>query len=482
MFVTRGSWLLLLTVLALAELAGSLETTMVFAALPAAMREYGPSVSWLATGYLLVAGASAAVCGRLGDLFGRSRVLILVLGLATLGSVFAAYSNDLLWIVVGRAVQGLAGAVLPLGYGLARELLPAQRVPLATGALTAAASLGAALGFVLGGVIVDSSPWQHVFFWSAAIALFAVALCWILLPRSAVKARAGDLDILGGVLFAPSIAALLMAVSLIQKGGLTGLAAGLSAAGAAGLILWITYELRHPQPLIDVRLLKTPKIALSNLAGVSVALGPYQILIFFPLLMQQPLWTGVGFGLSATVAGLLKLPSNIAAVVGASGAGVIASRRGGAVVVLVGAGMCTVAWSGLLFDVSHLPYVIAMLCLSSSGATIVLAGMASVVMAAVPNERTSEATGVTIVVRMIFQALGAAAIGALLARWQIAIPGEKLRTLPTAASFHAGITYIVIASLIGVVAALALIIVERRRVALGSTSDIVGEPSGSRPC
>lgn len=456
--MNRSNWIGLLTVLVIAELAGSLETTMVFAALPAAMRAFGrPEVSWLATGYLLVAGASAAVCGRLGDLFGRGRVLMIVLGLAMLGSVVAALSTDLVWIIIGRSIQGLAGAILPLGYGIAREFLPPARLPLGTGVLTAAASLGAALGFVLGGVIVDHGHWQQVFVWSAAIALAGLLVCLVTLPRSPVRGTSKDIDIIGGVLFAPSIAMLLMAVSLMQSGKTLTLALGLGIGGALGLVFWIGYELRHPRPLIDVRLLRLPQIALVNVIGATVAMGAYQILIFFPLLMQQPASSGIGFGLTATLAGVLKLPSNIAAVIGASGAGVIASRYGGAAVLLVGTLLCTIAWIGLLIDATHIVYVIAMLCLSSAGATIILAGMASVIMATIADERTSEATGVTIVIRMIFQALGAALIGAVMANWLIVLPHGDTHRYFAPESFQAAILTIACASILGVVAAVLLL-------------------------
>ncbi|MDB5582981.1 MAG: transporter [Bradyrhizobium sp.] len=465
----KGGWVWLLVVIVVAELAGSLETTLTFAALPAAMRTFArPEVSWLVTGYLLVAGASAALCGRLGDLFGRSQVLMGVLGLAALGSTVSALSNDLVWIIVGRSIQGFSGAILPLGYGLVREHFPSNRVPLGTGVITAAASLGATLGFVLGGLIVDTGHWHHVFFWSGVIAVLALALCWSSLPRSASIGSAKSLDILGGVLFAPTTAALLLAISMLQARGPSGVAFAILAAGILGLGIWVRYELRHPNPLIDVRLLRIPEVALANIAGASVALGAYQILLFFPLLLQQPVWTGIGFGVTATMTGLLKLPSNAAAVLGASSSGVVAGRIGGSAVMLIGFVMCVVGWGGLLFDVTHLWFVIAILCFSTAGATIVLAGMASVVMRAVPADRTSEATGVTIVVRMIFQALGALIVGALMASATIVAGGGKPVTYPAPGAFVATIIYIVLASAIGVLASLLLCYLEHRRGTAGS--------------
>ncbi len=455
---TGKHWILILAVIIAAEIAGSLETTLTFAALPAAIKEIGrpAEVSWLITGYLLVAGASAAVCGRLGDLFGRSRVLMTVLGLAATGSILSALSSHLLWIIAGRSIQGLAGAILPLGYGLVREYLPAEKVALGTGIITGAASLGAALGFVFGGMIVDTGHWQHVFVWSAIIALAVLAICWPSFPHPRTKRFHKAPDLFGGILFAPSVASVLLAVTILRMDGFSDLPVLLLAAGVLGLVIWVQYERRHPNPLIDVRLLAVPEIALANLAGAAVAMGAYQILMVFPLLMQQPVWTGIGFGITATLTGILKLPSNLAAVAGASSSGVIAKRFGGRVVVLIGTAMCVVGWSGLLFDISHLWFVIVTLSFSSAGATIVLAGVANVIMESVSLDRTSEATGMTIVVRMVAQAFGSLIVGTLMAQSVVIAPSPQTGTFPAASAFMNTVIYIVLVSALGVVASLVL--------------------------
>ena len=127
----------ILLILVIAEITSAFEGSMVYAALPAMMRQYGDpgAVGWVVTGYLLVATATAAVGSRLGDLFGRSRLLGIALLLAMLGSVISAFASELSIVVFGRVVQGASAAILPLCFGLVREHLPASHVPFGIGVL-----------------------------------------------------------------------------------------------------------------------------------------------------------------------------------------------------------------------------------------------------------------------------------------------------------------------------------------------------------
>lgn len=459
----------MLGVLTLAELAGSLETTLVFAALPTAMRQFGDpiAVGWLITGYFLVAGASAALCGRLGDLFGRTRVLIVVLAVAAIGSAISAFHDDLTWILIGRSVQGLAGAVLPLCYGLAREQLPPERVSLGVGVITAAASLGAAGGFIIGGVIVDNSHWQHVFTFSAVLALAALVFSWRFLPQSTPRAeQRRQLDIFGGILFAPSIAALMGAISRLQGSGVDTVFAVLLVGGGVGLALWVRHELRHPNPLIDVRLLANPQVALANGAALLVSMGAYQVMQIFPILLQQPVWTGIGFGLTATMTGLLKLPSNVTSAIGASWAGGVCDRFGGRAVVMTGAAMCIVGWLGLLLGSGNLWLVVLFICSSSAGAVIVVTGVVSVILSVVPPDRTSEATGMTVVFRMTFQALGAQIVAILIATSIVAPIEPGGHSYPSPEAIRWAIAYVLAMNVLAFLAGFFLRRPKPRRPAL----------------
>jgi len=429
-------WLGPLLVLCLAELAGSLETTLVFAALPTAIRQFGDpvAVTWLVTGYFLIAGASSALCGRLGDLFGRSTVLAIVLAIAAAGSILSAMATQLEWIIIGRSIQGTAGAVLPLCYGLAREHLPRARLPFGLAAVTAVASLGAAGGFLIGGIVVDSWHWQHIFTISALLAGSALVLTLLGLPRSrpvATETRSGDL--LGGVLFAPGVGLVLLAVSEAASAGFALRPLLIFATGAVVLLIWTFHELRLSNPLIDIRLLAKKPVALANMNALLVSMGAFQVMQIFPILIQQPVWTGIGFGLTATMTGLLKLPSNIASALGAVWAGKLAGQRGGQGAILVGTVLSLIAWTGLYFGNDRLWLVVLLVCVSSAGVVISLTGTVAVIVNHVPAERTSEATGITMVLRMTFQGLGAQIVAALFAAGRVGTAASKDAFLAPAA-------------------------------------------------
>jgi len=414
----RTPWKSRLFALIMAETAAGLETTLVFAALPTLMRTLHQPVlaAWLITAYLLVSASSAAAGARLGDLFGRKKVLAAVLFAASLGSLISFTVSDIRWIVAGRAIQGLAGAVLPLCYGIARECLPQEKVPVGIGAVNAANGLCAAIGFVLGGLIVDHAQWQYVFACSGIICALAL-LSLAFIPASPARSGAPQSDLLGGLLFTPAVAVLLWAITAFQSGG----AAHFSSWAwlAASLVLlagWAWHEARHPFPLIDVRLLARRDILICNVAVIGASLGSLQVLQVFPLLLQQPVWTGVGFGVTATLTGLLKLPSNLASAASATWAGDLCRRIGARGVVIAGAWSSFLAWTILAFDHSSLWLTVLLSCMSASGFAILFTGTINIIVKAAPSDRTSEATAMTVTIRTVAQTIGSQIILVVFAR------------------------------------------------------------------
>jgi MFS family permease len=414
----QAGWRTVLTALVIAELAAGLETTLMFAALPTALRlsERPGEIGLLITGYLLVSAAAAAVCSRLGDLLGRKAVLLAMLGLATIGSIISALSPDLHWIIAGRAIQGLSGAVLPLCYGLLRESLPARRAPFGIGLVSAANSFSAAAGFIIGGVIVDRFRWQDIFVCSALLTALGLLACWVVLPPSRRVEPLARPDLLGGLLFSPAIGLVVWGISLLPRIG-----AGAIAPWAwiiAGLLLlgvWAMHEYRQDAPLIDVRLLANRRILAGNLASICASLGALQVLLVFPVLLQQPVWTGVGFGLTATLTGLLKLPSNLASVVGAGWGGALCARIDNRRVMVGAALSSLIAWAWLWAQHDQLWWTVVLVCFSSAGFTTLFTGVINIVVSTAPPDRASEATAMTSTFRTVAQSVGSQIVTTLFA-------------------------------------------------------------------
>ncbi|RJG00670.1 MFS transporter [Noviherbaspirillum sedimenti] len=425
-------WLMLFAI-GTAELAGAFETGMIYTALAVFLKEFGDpiGVGWLLTGYLLVGGATVAICSRLGDIYGRRRVVLIMLAICAIGSLVSAFATSLTWVIVGRCLQGMAAPILPLCYGLAREHMPPARVPLAIGVIGGTAAAGVGAGILLGGVIVDNFSWHALFYWSTAIVIVGWLVVFTILPPSQRQPSTKPLDVVGALLFAPAVAALLFAVS---KGAAWGWfdarTLGLAFGALAVLSYWVYYELQQEEPMIDVRLLANRQILLANICMGLAAFGAMQAQVI-SLLLQQPTWTLVGLGASATLAGALKVPGNIAGSLSSPVSGWVASKYGGRMAMMVGALICAVGWTALTFDHSQLWIVAATVLITGSGIVFLFAAIPNVIVEVCPKERTSEATGLSVVVRTTFHAAGGQILAVVMASSTITDPARGKGVFPT---------------------------------------------------
>ena len=412
-------WLVLAT-LVVAEITCAFETSMISVALAKLYGLYGDPVrvTWLITAYGLTSAATVAIGSRLGDLYGRRRMLVIMLLIATVGSLISALSSDLNIIILGRAIQGASMSVLPLAFGILREVAKDRKeLNVGVGVLGGTYSFSTGLGIVLGGVIVDRADWQDMFLLSAGVAVTALVMVLAVLPRDRPRTVSGRLDLIGGVTLVIPITALLLGLNAGKAEGWgSPMTLGLFAGGIAGMAAWVIYELRQADPMIDVRLLKNPQIATVNLMICFCAVGPMIYPQVLMPLLQQPLWTGVGLGITATLAGLVKLPTNLTSGVAAIASGYLAQRHGMRAVVIWAMAANLLAWVLLIFfHDSVWSLVLASVLLIAPAGTILFGCAPGLIIEATPADRTSEATGMTSVLRAISQAVGSQLIALCLA-------------------------------------------------------------------
>jgi MFS family permease len=460
----RSSYLAIITALFMAEIAATFESAMLYAALPSLIREFGDPITagWLVTMHMLIGAAAGVLVGRLGDIRGRKQMMLLMLVVATIGSIMSAVTDHFGIVLAGRALQGFSVAVIPLSIGIIRESLPQDRIAVAVGLMTTGAGVGVAIGLVLGGVIVDNLDWHWLFVVSAIL----LALSWLAV-KFWVPGRPGTpsktpTDWIEGILPAPGIMAMLYGVSQSKAYGWGDPQVwGTILAGVLVMTFWARRSLRSSEPFVDLRLLGTRNVALTNLLTIFLGLGTMQVVLVFSTFTQSPVWTMAGLGLSATVAGVAKLPSNVLSFFAGPLSGWLTKAFGDRLTVVAGTLLAVTGWLIGMGLPSSLPEVIVVLCVISFGTTILNAAVYNVIVGAVPEDRTGEAIGTIAVTRGMASAIGAQVIAVLLATATLTDPSGS--QLPSPEGFRLTMGWI--ALLTGICMVLALFLRPHRKVA-----------------
>ncbi|MBB4615438.1 MFS transporter [Novosphingobium taihuense] len=403
--------------LMMTEVVATLGLVMLFAALRQLAVDLGSAAAagWLVTAFILSSAVGGALLGRVGDVVGRRRVLLAVLAAAVIGSLIGCFTRSAGPLMLARTLQGLAGASMPLCIGLVRERAPPALVPRGIGLISATASISAGLGLLVGGVIVDLFDWQAVFTVLAILSVLALLGVWRLVAADPPRGSTRIEDVVGGLLFAPGIVGLLLGIEEIGHSGMADPRSWLwIVVSLALLAIWVWRELTVAQPLISVRLLLVPQIALANLALVFAALGAFQSGQMMAQFGQQPPSSGAGLGLSATGAAMLLTPINIAAgFIYARFAGLVA-RHGPRTMALLGGLLMAASFTGLVLVHGSVVVVEVWLAIQMVGLGMVFVTVPVVVVSACPPERVSEATGMIVVIRSTAMAIGAQVVATLL--------------------------------------------------------------------
>jgi EmrB/QacA subfamily drug resistance transporter len=406
----RQSHNVTLAVLATAALAYALLQTMVAPALPAIQRDLHASttsVTWVLTVYLLTASIATPVVGRLGDIYGKERVLVLTLAAFGLGSLIAALSHSLALLVAGRAVQGIGGAVFPLAFGIIRDEFPREKVATGIGLISATFGIGGGGGLVLAGVLVDNLSWEWIFWLGLIVIALATAATHFFVPESPVKAKV-KIDWPGAALLTAGLVCLLLAVSEGNRWGWgSARIVGLLAAAAVITVVWIRFEARVREPLVDMRMMRRRGVWTTNLVGLLVGFGMFGSFILVPQFVQAPASAGYGFGATVTEAGLFLLPSTCVMFVAGPLSGLLGTRLGSRVPLLMGTLLAAAAF--VLLAVAHGERwnIYAGTALMGAGIGLAFAAMANLIVEAVDQTETGVATGMNTIMRTIGGSLGA---------------------------------------------------------------------------
>jgi len=402
--------------------------------LPTLLHTSAGNASWAVTATLLTAAVATPVFGRLGDMFGKRRMLLVSMAFLVVGSVISALATGLVMMVVGRALQGMAMGAIALGISVLRDELPADKVGAGVARMSATMGIGGAVGLPLAAFVADKASWQMLFWLIAGLAALCAVAVLIMVPESPVRTP-GRFDFVGALGIGTALVMLLLAIT---KGGdwgwRSGLTLGLLAASLVVFLLWGTWELRRTSPLVDLRVSAAPQVLFTNAASVAVGFAMYGMSLIPIQILMAPHQVGYGLGLSMTEAGLALAPSGLMMYLTSSIGARISASRGPRVT--LGAGITVIAAGyifllGLRSEVWQLTLATAVI---GAGIGIAYAAMPALIMGAVPLTETAAANGLNALMRSVGTSLSSAVVAVVLAHsvvklGPVSLPSESAFTV-----------------------------------------------------
>jgi EmrB/QacA subfamily drug resistance transporter len=416
-------------VLALAGIVVSLMQTLVIPIVPELPRYLDASASnaaWAVTATLLAAAVATPVVGRLGDMFGKRRMLLVSIVLLVSGSVVCALSDSLVPMVVGRTLQGLAAAVVPLGISVLRDVLPAERLAGSTALMSASLGVGGALGLPAAAFIADHYDWHMLFWTSAVLGVAALALVVLVVPESKVR-TGGSFDLPGSLGLSAALVSLLLAVS---KGGdwgwTSGTTLGLFGAAAVIFLVWGWYELRTTQPLVDLRTTARRQVLFTNLASVALGFSMFAMSLVLPQVLQLPERTGYGLGKSMLAVGLILAPQGLVMMAMSAVSAGITKAKGPKVTLMIGAVVVAAGYGLSLALMSEVWHIVLVACVIGGGVGFAYGAMPALIMGAVSASETAAANSLNTLMRSMGTSFASALAGVILAQMTTGFGGHAL--------------------------------------------------------
>ncbi|MER5884295.1 MFS transporter [Streptomyces sp. NPDC001941] len=427
----------MLAVLCTSLLLVAMDATILNVALPSLIDDLRPDALqqlWIIDIYGLVLGGLLVTTGAIGDRFGRKRLFIAGFVVFGVASVVAATADTSWQLIAGRVLLGIGGAmVLPSTLSLIRNIFEDDRErTLAIGIWAAVAGAGAAVGPLVGGVLVERYEWSAAFWVNVPVVVAAVVAGVLLLPEFK-DAGHGRLDLVGAALSIVGIIALAWGIKHVAKGSLALMDVAVLVLGIVVLALFARRQLRLPDPLLDVRLFK-------NRAFTGAALATLMAMLAVgAALFLMSLWLQYVHGYTPSQAGLRTLPTALAALAGSLTAPWLMERIGVRAIMALGLGALVAGFLVLALapEPTTYPYVAVVFVALGLGDGLAITTAASVLVSSVPAERAGQAGAVSETNYELGIGLGVALLGSVHgAVYASRMDGQPARAAESIGSAH----------------------------------------------
>lgn len=401
--------------------------TMLIPAIPDLIKDfhisYGMS-SWILTTYLIAGAIMTPISGKLSDIYGRKKILLIIMAVYVLGVSLGGFVTDIYEMLLVRIIQGIGMSMFPIAFGIIRELFPRNKLAIGQGIITSMFATGAVIGLVAGGHLIQNFGWQATF-----ISIIPISISLLVIIARFVHVREdhfhndgeksddskktykNKIDVQGAITLTVSVSAFLMALTMVENGDDSNLfvIAGLVVIGIVYLALFTIIEKRSSSPLVSMKVLANKTILPANIMIMIVGMSMFMVFQTIPVLVRSPL--PLGFGEDPLMTSNVQLPFAIVLLIFGPTAGFIVSKLGSTKPIILGSIISTVGFLGLYLNHSTEFLVSTNLAILSTGLSLTNVGAMNVIMLTTPRTDIGVSLGMSTLIRIIGASVGPAMAG-----------------------------------------------------------------------
>ena|SRR5215212_8659259 len=413
--------------------------TMLIPAIPDLIKEFHVSYSmssWILTAYLISGAVMTPIAGKLSDIYGRKKILLIIMVIYAVGVSTAGFASNIYFMIIARAIQGIGMSMFPIAFGIIRDQFPREKISIGQGVITSMFASGAVIGLSVGGFIIQDFGWRATFF-----TIIPIAIVLLLIIRHFIHVNqdeqkdidksnndkpANQIDIKGAILLAVAITFFLLVLTFIETSGSNNTASSIGNSynnnnntsiaiilflivGIISLLLFIIIERRAKYPLVDFRLMLNKSILPANLIIMIVGMSMFMVFQTIPILVRNP--EPIGFGEDAISTGKVQLPFAIILLIFGPTSGFIISKLGSLKPIIAGTIITAVGFFSLLILHSTEFLVSINLAILSTGLSLTSVGAMNVIILSTPRQFSGISLGMSSLMRIVGASIGPALAG-----------------------------------------------------------------------
>jgi MFS family permease len=484
--------------------------TMLIPAIPDLIKDFHVSYSmssWILTAYLIAGAVMTPIAGKLSDIYGRKKILLIIMVIYAIGVSMAGFASDIYFMIFARAIQGIGMSMFPIAFGMIRDQFPREKISIGQGVITSMFASGAVIGLTVGAIIVQDYGWQNTFFTIIPIAIALLLIIWRFIhvidsrdedqsqkqsrilegdnisktsnrdDNATLSKASNQIDIKGAIALAIAVASFLLVLTLLETSG-----SNIEAASSGGnnnqpsnvnssaqvlpfliigivsFVFFVIIERREKYPLVDFKLMLNKSILPANLIIMLVGFSMFMVFQTIPILVRNP--EPIGFGEDAISAGKVQLPFAIVLLIFGPTSGFIVSKLGSLKPIIFGTFITTAGFIGLLMFHSTELLVSANLGILSTGLSLSSVGAMNVIILSTPRQFSGISLGMSSLMRIVGASIGPALAGMYMQTNQTLFNVDGIMSyFPSSMSFDLIFLSAVIVSVISI--ALAIILRQR---------------------